>query len=643
MKGKDLILKLQIRSAFLIALTTGAIIFSTALFPNTRPFFVLAAIAALIILDRDSTDKLLLLAVGILGLAPTLGWVRMLNESIDVVTLFAALSLSSSVFALSRKTVWLNRSAIPATIAGMVTFLWWRPIASGSSSDLLARMMLGWDHFGHYYLFVSAKVHHEFVALLPSNILNSTLYDKKYPAGIHMSWAQWWRDMGPELIKHPSAAMHQYLVSVVITTAICTALIVLAIARVAEKHWVRMLSATGATFLFLAFVCFGHLSMTIWSGFPNFIVAITGTIIVCSVSIKRTDSAWRTVFVLAGASAMITYNWFPLILPVVPIAVFAIWKESKQLVKNSRLIFFGILSILGILIATPAIQAMAFGAKHIALPGGINYLPIQSVVMVLLVGVTIGLIEFSRNFTIVGFLKASPLFIAGAFQILVTIPIRLKDGTYPYYPQKIAYGMVFIVLATSCILIIQWLDAKWSTESFKKRFMQGLALLVGCAAFAQIFGYVGADWSVIAGGNVAPGIPTRKSVLVNASRISNLVLSLEEATRYLTPPDRDCLVLDDTEMQEYDPVLVNYWVGTLTWTLTEEHISRAQELVPIRTGQVDPALNAQVLNNLLSPATDCPVITRPVASALTTINPQWASKLWVIESDGHITKFMMKD
>ena len=461
-----------------------------------------------------------------------------------------------------------------------------------------------------------------------------------------MSWAQWWRDMGADLEKHPALALHQYFLSVVLTVAVSTAVIVIAISRVAEKPWVRFLSSTAFSLLSLAFICFGHLSMAIWSGFPNFIVAITGVVIVSSVAIKPSQSVWVTLLLVAGAMAMTTYNWYPLLIPVAPIAAYSLWHESQSLRGAIQRVYFIVGGLLAIVVGLPVVLSLSLGAKHLAIPGGINNLPAQTIVMVLLLGGCLGLIQVSRDFTFKGFVHASPLILAGIFQLTVTIPIRLRDGTYPYYPQKIAYGMVFLVIMFSLITIIQWLDLKWSGDSVRVKIVQGASLLVACAAFSQMFGYVGADWRVVAGGNTAPGIPTRDVIIGNAAskhRISTILLGVEEVMSDESLSHRDCLVLDDTEMQEYDPVLINYWVGTLTWSLTEEHLVRAQGLIPIRTGQVDPLLNARVLNKLLSTSIDCPVVTRPVASALVNLNPQWAGKIWAIESDGHVAKFGKKD
>jgi hypothetical protein len=629
-----------------IAVLTGLLYGIICVLPSSRQYFIFAAIISVLLSESGKTEKPILFGVGVLGLAPVLGWIGSVNASVDVVGLIAVVTLSSTLVFGFRKKMRIGAYVIPGLIVGWFTYIWWRPVTRGTLSEVLARLLGGWDHFGHYYLLISAKVHHKFVALLPNQIPGTTIYDRKYPAGIHMSWAQWWRDKGSELIRHPEVALHQYFISVVITVGICTSLIIIAISRVSETPKIRILASTAVGALFLSFICFGHLSMAIWSGFPNFIVAITGAIIIGSISIHPSKSEWSTLIGIAGAAAMTSYNWYPLLIPVAPIALYTLWNCMRSLHGKSRQLFVGMSILLGVAIVAPVSQAISFGADHLAVPGGINSLPIQGIVLVLLLGLSLGLIQISRDFSVSGCVKASPLILAGVFQLLVTVPIRISDGTYPYYPQKIAYGMVFIVLAYGAMSIFQWLDERWKSETSRVRFIQGISVLVACCALSQIFGYVGVDWSVVAGGNTAPGIPTRDLLIVNSTiknRIASLLLELQDSTEVESLATRDCLVLDDTEMQEYDPVLVNYWVGTLTWSLTEEHIVRAQNLIPIRTGTADYVANATVLDKVLSPDTDCPVVIRPVASALVARNPQWIGRVWAIESDGHITKFVKKD
>lgn len=637
---------MKARESFTLIISTIVFYSLVELVPTFRVFVIGLALISVFISARESSDKALLFAVAVLGVAPCLGWIGTLNSAIDVVALISAATISFTVFHSARRKTKFNPHLIPAAMAGAATYLWWRVVLNGSKSDLLARLIGGWDHFGHFYLFISAKIHHKFVVLLPDNIPNSKLFNKKYPAGIHMSWAQWWQDMGTDLLRLPSKALNQYLLSVVITVALCVALVAIAVARVADRRWTQTLFATAASVLFTAFICFGHLSMAIWSGFPNFIVAITGVVIVVSISIKPSHSAWISLLLIAGASAMTTYNWYPLLVPVAPIAIYSLVKVSSSLETNARYLYFATSVFFGYVIALPIFQALSLGAKHLTLPGGINNLPANTVVMILSFGMCFALFRISRDFSFFGVMNASPLFIPGLFQLLVTIPIRLRDGTYPYYPQKIAYGMVFIVLVAICMTIVQWFEIQGQEKSRRLKFTQSTAVLIATFAFSQTFGYVGIDWKIAAPGNSAPGIQARELMIPNSEskhRIATILLGIEEAVQEESLISRDCLILDDTEMQDYDPVLVNYWVGTLTGTLTEEHIKRSQEIIPIRTGISDPIPNAKVLDELLNPSVDCPVVTRPVAQSLIELNPEWTNRIWTIESDGHVTNFANED
>lgn len=458
-----------------------------------------------------------------------------------------------------------------------------------------------------------------------------------------MSWAQWWRDLGQVVQQEPSLALRQYFTSVVLTVALCSVLVVLSIVRISTTKWLRGVWSIGVTLVFVAYICFGHLSMAIWSGFPNFIVAITGVIIIGSQAIKPSSSAWIVLIVFAGAASMVTYNWYPLLFPVAPLAMYALWTSARSLVGRQRIGYWIIVGIFGMLITAPALLTLSFGAKHLSVPGGINNLPPFSIVLCLFAGLAISFFYLAQEVNLRRVVVVSPLILALLLQLGVTLPIRMSSGSYPYYPQKIAFGMVFLVLAVSFMLFLELVDKKCLHSSRKSTSFTCLGFLSVCVMLTQIFGYTGPDWKVLAPSSTAPGLTAKEAVIISASakeRISNLLLELETEVSGSSTEERDCLILNDTEMQEYDPVLINYWVGTLTWSLTEEHLIRAQKLLPLRTGQTDPALNAKVVNELLSSKIDCPVVTRDVAQELVDLDSRWAPRTWVIESDGHIKRFM---
>ena len=122
-------------------------------------------------------------------------------------------------------------------------------------------------------------------------------------------------------------------------------------------------------------------------------------------------------------------------------------------------------------------------------------------------------------------------------------------------------------------------------------------------------------------------------------RTTNLLMSLSEAVLLQDKRPQDCFVFDDIDMQEYDPVLINYWVGVLTWTLTDEQIEKSQRLIPLRTGVPDVKINADVLAKLVEPGIDCPIVSSKLADALITKDERWYSTLWVIKADGNIIKY----
>jgi hypothetical protein len=228
----------------------------------------------------------------------------------------------------------------------------------------------------------------------------------------------------------------------------------------------------------------------------------------------------------------------------------------------------------------------------------------------------------------------------------VTVPIRIQKGTYPYYPQKLAYGMVFIVLATSAIIFIEDFLA---TEEFEKKNLRFSSVMgiIGIAIFGtQMFGYVGPDWSVLAPQATASGLARHNYTVasndVNKS-LATTLLNLDQSTNAISDKEKDCLLLLEERAPKYDIVLANYWVGSLNGTLTEEHLSRSQQLVPFLTDANFPTLTAESIDTYLEPEKDCPVIRKELADELVARDEKWRASVWTIESDGSIVMYSTKE
>jgi hypothetical protein len=614
--------------------------------PSIRVFVIAAGVISLVISGRKNSEKPLLFAVLLFGFAPTLGWLGQLNRNLDVVVLASAFAISTAMVNLCRRQTRFQFWLIPPAISGCFTYFWWSPITRGTQQEILSRLLTAWDHFGHFYLYVSATVNSKFIALLPNTIAETTVYNKRYPAGIHMAWSQWWRQDGSTLSVSPSLGLQMYSRSVVLTVAVCTVLMILSIARIASRKRTKIIVTTVSSIMMTSIGVFGPLSLGIWSGFPNFVAAVTGVVIVGSVALRPTSSPWSTLLILAGGALMCSYNWFPIIAPVMLIAVTSLLLQMTKLYRKEKYLFVGAAFVLGILILLPVVNSLSLGAKHLVVDGGIQPLRPDLILLVFLFGIIIGCHHLRRHSDLHGILRASPLFLAPLFQIAVTVPIRIQKGTYPYYPQKLAYGMVFVVLATAAIILVEnFVD----TEEFEEKRLRlsGAIGIIGVAIFGtQLFGYVGPDWAVLAPQATATGLANHHSTVVSTDVNHSLaltLLNLNRSTSEISDKEKDCLLLLEERAPRYEIVLANYWVGSLNGTLTEEHLLRSQRLVPILTDANFRTLTAELIDKYLEPEKDCPVIPQGLSDELIARNEKWRDWVWTIESDGRILKYSGKE
>jgi hypothetical protein len=472
-----------------------------------------------------------------------------------------------------------------------------------------------------------------------------TAYDRQYPAGIQMNWSQWWPQSSAIAESHPVDLLGHYIVLVILSAGMASLLIYLSIVRIFDTARVRFVIGIAVSIAVYSLMFLGPLSITIWNGFPNFSVAISGVVVTCSLLYRPMASKHLQLLVLGAAIGIAAYNWHPLLVPVGLAVATYFLRTARDLVRSARWWYLLQAFITTLLVTLPVVGTFAFGVKHLTVDGGINQLPANMVVTILGLSLAVGIFDLGRRETSLLTSLFSPLLIAPLFQVAVTTYVRLSEQSYPYYVQKIAMGMVFVCLAVFPMRFATGISSLVERQISQRRLSLVLvtmsSALVGLGV-SQLFGYIGPDWTKIAPVSTSPGVYAPQSVeaeIPKRLRTTNILVSMSDAILAKGPHRRDCFVFNDIDMQDYDPVLANYWVGVLTWTLTDEHLVESQSLGVFKTGVADVSKNAKFLRNILDPQKDCPIVSRKLALALVENDAKWADVLWVIKDDGHVSKF----
>jgi hypothetical protein len=616
----------------------------TRIFGVIRPGVLIAGIIVAIIGSRDEDGVLPLLGyvVAAIGLVPVLGWINGSSSLIDPLVVVSASSLG---FAASRvnSRVRPNIELLPAFAVFGFSMHWWSYFgASTDPNKILSRLLGGWDHFGHFYLYLMNLRHDGFAAWVSTPKAGTVWYDQKYPSGIQMAWTQWFHASHSAVVSHPVLLLHNYVQANILTLSIVAGILTLSIARMGATRTTRLFAGIVGVGVSIGLVTLGPLAMTLWSGFPNFAIAISGAVIVFSLIVRPFDSGSANALIAIGAGLICTYNWYPSVIAVGPAILFFAWDWFRSR-KNGRTIAAISSSIGLLLIAAPVLLTLSIGVGHIQVDGGIQPLPAGWITTAMGFGCAIGIWMFLNRRSLHSASIACAFLLPGAFQLAVTVLVRRSTGKYPYYVQKIGYITVALAFLGGVLLLVERTFGPRAQAKLSTSRIAGLAALsvVMCLTFTQVFGYTGPDWVNVAPMGTLTGQTAKQGLDQSAQareRTATLLVSMSEATSGLPFRQLDCITFFDSDMQAYDPVLANYWAGVLTWTLTEEHISRSQQYGVFLTGTADPYANALNLNKLVSPSRTCLVVTRDVAAHLVDINKSWLGRLWLIESDGHVSR-----
>ena len=611
---------------------------TVVLVPGARSTIVVLGLVCLLVDGRRGFEKSMSIVVGYLGIAPLLSWMEGAARIVDPATCAAGLSVGLAIASMiNRPTLELNGilSAVPAVI----TYGWWRNVFIGPSVRSLQRLLVGWDHFGHFDLFASARENGVFRYIVARPHSGSALFNERYPAGIHSAWAFLWRP-GSTAGLDRTVLLHDYTVVVVVNLVLVAFLITYSLLRIIDARRSLLPTFLVTSVFTVAMVAFGHLSMSLWGGFPNFGIAIAASVLLVSVCRKPLTNRIAQEATFAGAVLMVAYNWHPLLLGVGGIVGLRTLVVIKQ--QRGGAVTIAGYAVLAAAAVAPIILTMNYGVDHLTLDGGLPSPSPNIAVAVLCFSIVARTFLWrARGSESVVSMLVSPSVLGSLAAGGMTLVIRLSSGGYPYYQKKIVFGLCIIVLCDVAVEVIRIFDRSLSTfPSRPGAFILSAQFVLATVAVTQIFGFLGPDWLTYAPTSSAPGLSMHKAIdhdIDRLARPARVLLSLKKVAGAMSPGVHGCLVLADLQHQDYDPILTNYWLGSMLDVVSETHIERAQKLAAWLTGTVDPHENAWAINNILDVRTDCPVVGAGERRYLSAIDVRWSTRILLLESDGSVT------
>lgn len=599
--------------------------------------FAVVLVAVVVLLfpgPRRLADRLLAAAAVVLGWLPLLGWVPGLGTRVDIPGALLAVAAGITVTARARRP--RRRPARRATvtavdllalaIAQLVTGWWALPFFRHDDVHRFGLLAAAWDHSSHYHFLRENIVLGSFVTSRPGPP-GAHVFGWDYPQGIHQAWAQWARLWDPHVGTGPDTLLHVYVVMVLVTAGVAVAVAGLGAARLFHRH-----DATSAFPLLAAVaqvVAVGVLSIAVWSGYPNFAIAVVCVATVPAVILRPAMSPWAGFVTAAGLMLAAAYNWHPIALlaaaPVL-VAVVPLWRSAAT--PRARLAVFAACACAVVAAAAPVMVTLHLGTDLALAHGGIppvsRWIVVASALTLTGAGVARGAPGAWTTSLAVGALGMTGLAAVGG---VVGYQVS-SEGQVLYYGEKLATGV-----AGACVVGLVLLLGERLARA--PRLPVVSSLLVGIAVF-QLTGYVGPDWGPVAGDQAATGFRVHEQWMHSPSLADEGLVRLLATANAIRRSDRARWCYVDEDRADPAPVLADTWVASLVGDLDMARVRRAALLDPLHRPDVTtPERAAEVLTDIL-PRLAVPelrvVVTDQLAAALLARGGPWQAPglLWVL-------------
>jgi len=523
---------------------------------------------------RQVADRTLVLFALVFGWLPLLGWIPRLGVTVDVPGVVLATGVGVTCWWQSRKLGPQRRTVAAPTpaellalAAGCSAVAWWaRPFARLSTSAILQALTIGWDNNGQFAMFRANVRLGSFIQASPvlRNGADRLGYD--YPQGMHQTWAQLTRLITP----HPPAGttwlLHTYLGMMLATTGCIVVAGSMAAARLCRRD---LLAVMPAIAIVMALFVFGQLGP--FNGWPNYELAIAAAAVAITLMVRPTLGPGANFFAVAGMGLTVAYNWFPILIVVVPAVAIAAVRARND---SRGLARWGITAwIAGTAVAycLPLLSFSHRGVSFLNAAGTLIAPPWGLLIVgVVLLGAAAILRQTARPDLATNLIVGAPSIVGGAAILMVAGFEYASTRHVSYYGQKLAEGVFGVCLV---VLACVWLG-DFAASSVRKRLSLPVALalsLMISAGLLQLGGYIGPFYGAVEGLPTAPGLAVHNQLTNLPSRspvAEQLLLSAQIAqSRQASDPTGQWWYVDPKPVSfkgsSIDPGLLAQWFPDL--------------------------------------------------------------------------------
>ena len=606
-----------------------------------HPFHILLVLASLDLLASGSraVDRILVAVATVVGFVPVFGWFALpvVIDPLAVVIGVWVVQLLDTHTRPSLRSGLQSVAVLPAVAAAVWNFQWWCGISKGRPAEVLERLIPIWDLSAHFNFFLTCLMKKTYIIATPPPAPNLRWEGTEYPAGIHYVWSRFAVTHRESVIDASERAIPIFANSIVVTVSVAILVIGFATARLADATHRRFAYGCIGSGAAVALLTLGPMSQTTYAGFANMAAVVISLAVFMTYFLREHSSAYVSAWTLGCAISGVAYNWYPIVLLLVPGSLLYIARMWRGKSWKAPVLFSAMVT----LCSGPAVlQTFSLGVKHLELPGGVQSFPNGIFAFLLLATFSLSVVCWTRvELRSLAVLAVAPLIAC----LAIGIRLRIVTGSYPYYFHK---ASLFIGTAAALIMILGGVflvERVASSSPSKSQLPQSRFSFVGGAlvlgfSLTYIFGYWGIDYPTFSGGGTAVGVLTRNDITkgdTNFAPTAELVIRKIKEVRALPIEERSCLTMiiplrlgakPDSPIGTWQLTLTNVWFHGLT----ESYTFQAKEQAYM-TPNVASALGSETdlldaIVKTYDPQSNCIYSSDFIVDRLPLFGPKWRTK-----------------
>jgi hypothetical protein len=500
------------------------------------PAAVAAVVASLGLLPwpRRLADRFVVGFAVVFGWLPLLGWVPGIGTALDVpgVVLGAVAGLAAGG-QVARLRGGSGRATSPslsewvAIGVGAATALWWAvPQIGLGLSGRLQYLTNGYDNVTHFAMFRANLASGSFEAVRRHLPGGAVRLGADYPQGAHQAWAQLVRLWAPHPPPTTAWLLDSYVTVLVLTNGLCVVLGCMAVVRICRREVLPAAVAMAAVAALFTFGLFGP-----FNGYPNFDLAVMAAAAAVTMAVRPMSNPGAHFAVVAGLGLVAAYNWYPLLLMVVPALVVSAVALRRASSGRARVPVGAALAGSALAFAAPLALFLHRGVSTLNTAGGVIPVPWGLLVVC---GAGLGALVVYRHVLdgdrAVTLVVGAPAYLGLGALVLVLGYEVLSKGAVSYYGQKLAAGVFAVDLVVLACLVAERLAGGDRGRRMSRPVMTTIALLAAVAAL-EVDGYVGPAPQTLAASDLAAGVASH-DVLTGQAKTSPGAAAMLAAARY---------------------------------------------------------------------------------------------------------------